>query len=334
MQLGAILLWGDDLELFRSRVRLAELLGYGAIGVGDSPAAWHELYVSLAVAGMETTSAAVTTMVTTPYLRHPTVTASAISAVDELTGGRARLAIGSGGSAMGSIGRNRGANVSDLREYVVAVRALLHGDAPEFAGTTAARLVQARPIPVYMGADGPKALRLAGEVADGVVIGVGMSLDIVEGKIHAVRAAATAAGRDPDTLTIWGMGFTSVRDDRQQAVDDIVPLLASTAGMGMKAPHMRALIPPELLPRFEELEQRYDATAHVVRGGKNAMLLQELGLVDFMVGLRGVTGSPAEVSTHFERLEGLGVSCLFVPTPGSADPEGTLTRVSQASVNT
>jgi hypothetical protein len=129
---------------------------------------------------------------------------------------------------------------------------------------------------------------------------------------------------------MWGMGFTSVRDRSQDAVADIIPLLASTAGMGMKAPHMRALIPPDLLRAFEEMERRYDPTAHVVVGGKNAKLLQELGLVDFMVGLRGVTGNAAEVASHFKELESRGISCVLVPTPGNADPGGSLERVSQA----
>lgn len=54
VQLGTILLWGTDIDVFRHQLRLAEELGYSAIGVGDSPAAWQDMYVSLAVAALET----------------------------------------------------------------------------------------------------------------------------------------------------------------------------------------------------------------------------------------------------------------------------------------
>lgn len=329
MRLGTILLWGDDLPRFREQMRLAERLGYQVIGVGDSPAAWNELYVSLTVAAGETERAVLTPMVTTPGLRHPSITAGAMSALHQLTGGRVVLTIGSGGSAVGSVGR-KAAGPRELRRYVESVRALLRGETADVDGHAAAALRQARPVPVYMSADGPKALRLAGELADGVVIGLGLSLEVVAGKIDTIRRAAESAGRDPGAIDIWGLTFASVRDTQEQANRDITAFLASVGGMGLKAPHMRALIPPELLDAVLELERRYDPGQHVVVGGAGARLVEELGLVDFLVGLRGVTGTPGQVRDYAEQAEKLGVTHLLVPLPGSADPEGTLSRLAAA----
>lgn len=329
MRLGTILLWGEDLSRFRQQVRLAEELGYAAIGVGDSPAAWNELYVSLTIAATESRRAVLTPMVTTPGLRHPSVTAGAMSALHQLTGGRVLLTIGSGGSAVGSVGR-KPAGQREMRAYVEAVRSLLNGASALVDGRTAVPLQQARAIPIYMSGDGPKSLRLAGEIADGVVIGLGMSLDVVADKITTIRAAAALADRDPDAIDVWGLAFTSVRDDPAQAKSDITAFLASVGGMGLKAPHMRALIPPELFPAVSELEERYDPRQHVVVGGAGARLVEELGLVDFLVGLRGVTGTPAQVRHYAAKIEKLGVTHLLVPLPGSADPDGTLTRLAQA----
>jgi alkanesulfonate monooxygenase SsuD/methylene tetrahydromethanopterin reductase-like flavin-dependent oxidoreductase (luciferase family) len=329
MRLGTILLWGEDLSRFRGQVRLAEQLGYDIIGVGDSPAAWNEMYVSLTVAAGETARAVLTPMVTTPGLRHPTITAGAISGLHQLTDGRVVLTIGSGGSAMGSVGR-KPAGQREMREYIEAVRSLLSGQSAEVDGRTAVPLQQARPVPVYMSCDGPKSLRLAGEIADGVVIGLGMALDVVAAKIAIVREAAAAAGRDPDTIDIWGLGFTSVRDDPALAKQDITAFLASVGGMGLKAPHMRALIPPELLGAVEELEERYDPRQHVVVGGAGARLVEELGLVDFLVGLRGVTGTPDQVREYAEQIEKLGVTAILAALPGSADPDGTLRRLAES----
>jgi alkanesulfonate monooxygenase SsuD/methylene tetrahydromethanopterin reductase-like flavin-dependent oxidoreductase (luciferase family) len=325
------LLWGDDLAGFQSRLRLAEELGYEVIGVGDSPAAWHEMYVSLAVAAQASRSATLATMVTTPFLRHPSVTASAMSALHELSGGRAVLAIGSGGSALRTVGRTTAARQEEMRAYVTAVQDLLNGGTPVVDGRTTSRLARARSIPIYISADGPKGLSLAGEIADGVVISVGLSIEVVERKIATVRAAAERAGRNPDAIDIWGMSFVSVRDDGAEANADITAFLASTAGMGLKAPHMRAIIPPELLGAVEEIERRYDPAEHVVVGGKNAKLLEELGLVEFMVGLKGLTGHTGEVAEHLRRLEASGVSCVLAALPGNADPDGTLFRLSRAA---
>lgn len=149
-------------------------------------------------------------------------------------------------------------------------------------------------------------------------------------KVEMVREGARAAGRDPDSIEIWGMGFVSVRDTRAEANADIVAMLASTGGMGLKAPHMRALVPPHLLSAVEQLERQYTPADHLVIGSRQAQLVEELGLTDFLAGLRGVTGSPQEVRTYTEELEKLGVSCLLVPLPGPVDPEGTLRRMSAA----
>jgi 5,10-methylenetetrahydromethanopterin reductase len=329
MRLGTILLWGEDLEGFRQHVRLAEELGYDVVGVGDSPAAWNEMYVSLTVAALASNRAVVTPMVTTPALRHPSITAGAMSALHQLTDGRVVLTIGSGGSAVGSIGR-KPASQREMREYVDALRSLFAGDSVDFGGHTAAALQYARPVPIYISADGPKSLRLAGELADGVVIGLGMSVDIVADKIATVREAATAAGRNPDAIDFWGLAFSSVRDDPAQAKRDITPFLASVGAMGLKAPHMRARIPAHLRDAVVKLENQYDPRQHVVVGGAGARLVEELGLVDFLVGLRGVTGTPDQVRQYAEQIEKLGVTCLLAALPGNADPDGTLRRLAQA----
>ena len=71
MRLGSISLWGDDLEAFRRQLRLAEELGYDAIGIGESPSVWQDMCVTLALAAQETSRATLATTVTTPFLRHP-----------------------------------------------------------------------------------------------------------------------------------------------------------------------------------------------------------------------------------------------------------------------
>ena len=326
MKLGSILMWGDDVSAFRGQVGLADELGYDVIGVGDVPDSWHELWVGLTLAAVDTERATVTTMVTTPFLRHPVVTAAAISALDELTGGRAALTIGGGGSAPRAIGRSR-ATAEETKAYVAAMRELLRGQAVEYEGSSCGPLMRARSVPVRVAADGPTGLRAAAESGDGVILTVGLDLGLVDDKIEVVRTAAIDAGRDPDKLEIWGLSFVSVRETREEANRDLLAYNAWTAGAGFQKRWMRALLPPDLVPHVEEIERHYDPVEHVVVGGRNTELLRSSELVDFIVGINCITGNPEQVASHVLELESRGVSCLLAALPGSADPEGTMKRL-------
>jgi hypothetical protein len=69
MRLGTCHLWGHDLTQFRAEIRLSSELGFEVIALGDSPAGWHELYVSMMVAAREAPRALITSYVTSPFVR-------------------------------------------------------------------------------------------------------------------------------------------------------------------------------------------------------------------------------------------------------------------------
>lgn len=335
MKLGTIIEWLSDISEFRHQVRLADELGYDIIGVGDTPARAYELYVSLTIAAEESRHAILTPLVTTPFLRHPAVTASAVSALHELTGGRAMVAIGGGGSAVAVIGRGRGATQTELGDYATAVREVLNGRTARVDGRVTKPLQRVRPMPVYLAADHPNSLQLAGEIGDGVIITVGMSVDLVKRKVDAIRDAAGRAGRDPDAIEIWGFSYISVCADRQEANEEIGTALATDLSVRLRRPHIRSVIPATLLPAVEEMEGRFnfhdpeflDRTAP----GRYASLLKELGLVDFALDLMGVTGDVDEVAAHLKRLESAGLSGVFAALPVLSDPDRTLRGLSAAA---
>lgn len=332
MKLGAIIEWAEDVSEFRNLVHLADELGYDVIGVGDTPARAWEMYVSLTVAAHETRNATLTPMVTTPFFRHPAATATAISTLHELTGGRAMLAIGNGGSVRRVVGRSPVATSQELRDYVSAVREILRGGSASVDGHTTETLTRVHQMPILVAADYPASLRLAGELADGVVTTIGMSEERAAAKVEAIRTAVENAGRNPDSVEIWGFSFVSIKATRAEANAEIGAALASDVALRLKSPHMRRLVPPELLGAVEEMERRYDVWDHTV-GGKNARLLDELGLVDFALGLTGVTGDVPEVATHLKRLESLGLTGVFAALPPLADPAGTLRGLSEAAAS-
>ena len=138
-----------------------------------------------AAAGV-TTGIKLATGVVNPYTRNPTSLAMAAATLDELSGGRAVIGIGSSSPSLidTQMGIPYGSPVAVMRESVGIVKALLSGQTVTRAGRrftySDARLeaVPVQPsIPIYFAAMGPRMLRLAGEMADGVLLNVGATVE-------------------------------------------------------------------------------------------------------------------------------------------------------------
>src|SRR5688572_30261301 len=101
--------------------RTAEDNGFNAAWVIDSQVAMKDVHVALTVAAMATKKLQLGTGVTNPLTRHITVTANAIAGVDEVSGGRALLGLGSGDSAVFPLGW-KPASIDDLRVFLKETR--------------------------------------------------------------------------------------------------------------------------------------------------------------------------------------------------------------------
>ena len=121
--------------------------------------------------------------------RTPRLAAMAAATVQERSGGRHILGVGTGGTALGALAR--------LTDYVRELRDLIGASAPG----AALRLPLPAPVPLWIAALGPRAVRLAGEIADGVILNWCTPDRVAEAR-DAIRAAAGEAGRDPDAVTI------------------------------------------------------------------------------------------------------------------------------------
>src|SRR5215510_10013479 len=127
VRFGVVLL-PESLAEFGALCREAEDQGFDWLGVADSQSVFRELYVALTLAALNTSRIRLGSLVTNPLTRHLVVTASAISSVDELSGGRAMLGIGSGDSALYTIGAPP-ATVAGLQDAVTTVGRLKIGRA-------------------------------------------------------------------------------------------------------------------------------------------------------------------------------------------------------------
>lgn len=283
----------------------------------------------MTVAALETKTPLLAPMVTIPISRHPMVVASAMTTLYDLSGGRACFALGTGGSATGSMGMGA-LTQKQCRDHMLALKDLFAGRTTVWEGRELPAIRFPRPVPVYYSAKGPKAMALAGEVADGVVLQVGMSVAETARKIKAVRDAAAAAGRDPMSIDIWAFSFTAVAERRVDAVREVAAFLAATAAYTMDKKVFADTVPTQFRAKLKELQDKYDPAQHCVVGGSNAILVEELGLTDYLADIVAVAGTKAEVAKVLRGLEDLGVSRFMCALPGNADPLGTLRRMKDA----
>jgi 5,10-methylenetetrahydromethanopterin reductase len=184
-----------------AQARAAEAAGIDAIWFAENPFA-RGIVSAAAACALATKTQSIGAGVFNPYGRHPTLIAMEVGALDELSGGRVRLGIGSGlGHAVERMGFDNKRPLTTLREAIVIIRALLRGEEVDFVG--AAFNVQRvkleyRPradIPIYMAARGENAVKACGEIADGMIVSNMCSAGFVAGAVQSMHAAARAAGR-------------------------------------------------------------------------------------------------------------------------------------------
>jgi 5,10-methylenetetrahydromethanopterin reductase len=156
-------------------IALAERLGYRRAWCYDSPALYADVWMTLARAAERTSVIGLGPGVLIPHLRHVMTNAAAIATLEALAPGRVAVAVGSGFTGRLAMGQ-RPHSWKAVREYVVALRALLRGEQVEWEGAIMQMLhppgfAAPRPldIPVVLGISGPRGLAVAAEVADGII---------------------------------------------------------------------------------------------------------------------------------------------------------------------
>src|SRR5262249_25760166 len=181
-----------------------EAAGFDGAGILDSQMISRDTFVILGQAATHTRRMSIFPAVTNPFTRHASVLASAIQTVEELAPGRVKFVIGTGSASASTIGRKAG-TLSDMRECIATVKTLLAGESARF-GETAGRLgyTSGRRIPVLMAASGPKAIEVAGEIADGALLLVGANRGIVARAQELLERGARRAGRKADDLGVIG----------------------------------------------------------------------------------------------------------------------------------
>ena len=169
-----------------------------------------------------------------PFSAHPAELAMHAATLQEASGGRFMLGLGSGAvEFLAWAGLPRPRPLAAARGALLACRALLGGgspaDEPRLAGDgwqPEAHLRWSGPaVPLYLGAMGPKMLALGGELADGV-LGLSFPPERAAASADLVRSAAARAGRDPADVDVPACFWFSVDDDPERAAAPLAEKLA------------------------------------------------------------------------------------------------------------
>ena len=220
MDIGVVLQCTPPAARVVDLARRAEAYGFSHVWTFDSHILWEEPYVIYSKILDETRKVIVGPMVTNPATRDLTVTASVFATLNEMYGPRTVIGIGRGDSAV-RVTNGKPVSVGELREAVIQLQDLTNGRAVDYKGSSI-RLPWAKDTgtEVFVAAYGPKVLALTGEVGDGFILQLA-DPQIAAWTIKAVRDAAEAAGRDPDSVYICVAAPAYVTDDVAHARDQV-----------------------------------------------------------------------------------------------------------------
>ena len=280
----------QQLRDFAAEVRELEEAGAGRIWLIDSQLAMKDVYVGLALAALHTEQAWLGTGVTNPITRHPSVTANAILAIDELSGGRAVFGIGAGDSAVYAIG-SKPAKVAELERALHFFREAL----PR--------------IPIYVAVSQPRMCGLAGRLADGAIVMGPSQADFVRRQVGWIQDGLQTAARDRASFDI------SLLVTLAESVDDVRAWAASEARLIADFSEL----PAGLEPYRDEIaaaKAAYDFKEHLsVHAGHRAAISDELART------LAVVGSAQECAGRLQELLACGGDSLIFALPGSGRVE-------------
>jgi alkanesulfonate monooxygenase SsuD/methylene tetrahydromethanopterin reductase-like flavin-dependent oxidoreductase (luciferase family) len=294
---------------------LAEDCGFSLVATGDSQTMWMDPYIALSQVAANTSRVKLGPFVTVPRTRHPSVSACSIGTLQKLSRGRAYYAIGPGDSAIYAIGEPR-VKLAEFERYALTVRALTRGEEVTFGGSTFQMHWDIDPVPLWMAGDGPKALELAGRVADGVVVGSGATVELVEFARKHIAIGAEQAGRSVDDLDVWYLVPTHVAPSRADGIADLRFYLASYAKVRFRysMESKGTSIPPELAERIRGFRAEYREEDQFRADAQHTNeLLDKYDLTDWLADQRLITGSVDEVLARLRPLYDAGADKIVMP---------------------
>ena len=322
VRLGLLLGFEDSLDAIVTLAREGEAAGVESIYTVE---AGRSALVPAAAVVNATSHARIGTYIVNAYARDPWLTGLAARDLDELSGGRFVLGVGTGNPHFNEwyMGIDSSKPIAKMRDYLEIVRAVVAGKAGEpvrHNGEVHSIRWRAtwdptrESIPVYLSASGPNMVRLAGEVSDGVGVGIMSSVTFMRDIVRPnARSAAEAVGRDPDALAFPMGSLVSVNQDAELARQ---ATRAAICGLFHPVPH------PYYDSQLRQLgfaDFADQATALMPQGKiREAMALVPNEVVDTMT----ITGTPAECAARLTEYEGIADEVIAFRIAQRNEPVG------------
>jgi 5,10-methylenetetrahydromethanopterin reductase len=198
----------------------AEAKGFEAMWFIDFQLGMKDVYAAMNIAALATDDMHIGSAVTNLLTRHPTVTANATIALDELTDGQAMLGLGAGWSAVYGAG-GEPSKLGDLSAGIDEFRKLFTGEEQDLYGTKVKLATATRQIPIYLAVSQPGMLRLSGEKCDGAVLMGAADPEFIDWQLKYIYEGLQKAGRDRSELTIDLIVTMGVDDDEEKALSSV-----------------------------------------------------------------------------------------------------------------
>ncbi len=293
-----------DIDEIHQRAQRAEELGYDGIFLGESHLSSIDSFQTLASCAMLTKRLLLGIAVTNMVFRHPTVLAGAAASLNEISKGRAILGIGTGDGPVYS----QGLKATPLKQFEAGlrlIRDLVRGGSASFpTGKISIGFTINRPAPIYVSAEGPKGLQLAGRSADGVILGTGFDLRVFEWAKEKIRQGAAESGRPANDVAIIAAGMLCVRDDGDEARRIVRNRIANRA-------HHNFRFTLETVPPGElEGVKKFMAGFNVMKPMEERV---DPDLVnDYLIQRFSIAGTARECIERIEQLQAAGVEHLLL----------------------
>lgn len=292
----------------------AEQLGFEAIFFADSQMNNVDPYQALAMCAVKTTRIRFGTAVTNMVYRDPTITANSFATLNEISEGRAIIGLGTGDGPVYSLGRTA-TKLVEFQKGLSTIRDLLHdrgidvAQSKERAGGNVKLKAGRRAVPIYISAEGPKTLRVAGRTCDGVILGTGFDKAVTDWARRRIAEGTQDAGRRLEEIDIMPAGMIVVDDDGDLARRRVRSRMANRAHHNFRftmetVPEGEAAGIKRFMDNFDiskPIEERVDPNF----------------VTDYLLDRFTIAGTPQECIDKVKRLEADGIERILLTPPNA-----------------
>jgi 5,10-methylenetetrahydromethanopterin reductase len=295
------------------RAKRAEALGFEAIFFADSQMNNVDPYQVMALCAIKTTTIRFGTAVTNMVYRDPTITANSFATLNEISAGRAIIGLGTGDGPVYSLGRTA-TKLVEFENGLRVIRDLLHNRGVEVPKTKerassgqVTLKVGKRPVPIYISAEGPKTLRVAGRVCDGVILGTGFDLDVIEWAQARIAEGARETGRAISEIDVMPAGMICVDDNGALARQRVRARMANRAHHNFR--FTMETVPERELAGVQTFMDGFDISKPIEERVDPDLV------TDYLRQRFTIAGMPEECAARVKQLEAAGIKRLLLTPP-------------------